>query len=191
MSKKEENAFFDYESSQLAERWRSMKWVKELERKYQVEKLRITPEATQLYWNATKSYVYEQFFASILAISSAMEAFLIRITPSNSFKKDNYFPYYARMAFQYDLISDKIRKELLDFNAYIRNHVVHPKGPLGFEILGFKYKSKGKYSGSWQSPTGEPMHSFTPKQSAEKGINLFLRLVKDYVDNKVKIETEI
>ena len=57
--------------------WERMKWVKELERKYDLEKeSRVPIHVIQLYQSGTLSYVNELYFPSILSIGSAMDAFL-------------------------------------------------------------------------------------------------------------------
>ncbi|MHA2368290.1 MAG: hypothetical protein ACXADX_05655, partial [Candidatus Hodarchaeales archaeon] len=78
-----------------------------------------------------------------------------------------------------EIISPTLGNELLNFSRNIRNNIVHPKGILGFSMLGMKARYKTKDSISWESPTGKPISLFTAKEASELGIELYLQTMKD------------
>jgi len=183
MTVEEKAIFKEYNIRELDFRWERMKWIKDLERKYGVEEIKSVPiHSLQFYWNSTLSYVYKNYLASILSISSAIEAYLSHKTPPKHFKQRAYLSHYIECASKEKLISKSLEESLSNFNTNIRNHIVHPKGILGIEFLGFKLKNYSKTNITWESPTGEQMRPLTPKKTAELGIDLYLRMIKESLE---------
>ena len=170
MSEQERDIFVEYYTSQLDSRWERLKWIKEKEREYDVR---------MLYHNSTLSYVFTNFLASILSICSAIEAYLSSKISPEKVHVPKYLSQYIRDAFEENLISENTSKELSNFNNYIRNHVVHPKGPTSLSMLGFKITQYTGRKTSWESPDRKTMLPLSHKDAAEKGILLFLQVVKE------------
>ncbi|MFX0172056.1 MAG: hypothetical protein ACFE9L_09055 [Candidatus Hodarchaeota archaeon] len=89
---------------------------------------------------------------------------------------------YIKIGFEEKLLSESLKNELLTFNETVRNNLIHPKGIMGLEVLGFKITEYSKLGASFMSPTGEAIHPLTPQKAAELGIDLFLRTVKEILN---------
>lgn len=180
MSEEERKTFITYRIDQFTSQWLRMKWIKELERKYNLEKENRVPINTiQLYHQATLSYVNELYFASLLAIGSAIESFLSYKIDNNYYKERKFLSDAILKAFEIKLIQEDMKEELRIFNSSIRNNIVHVKGVLGLDFLGFNFDAK---TNSFSSANGNAI-SINPKERCEESIDLFLRLVKEILSH--------
>ncbi len=79
MTEEEREIYFKSSFDRLPYSWERMKWIKETERKIDIENV-ITWEITRyLYHSGTLSYVNGDYPSSILSISSAIDSFLSSI----------------------------------------------------------------------------------------------------------------
>ena len=185
MSEKERGIFERYYLEQMRPRWERMKQVKELERTYDIEKVGIWENCRLLYHNSTLSFVYGNYLACVTAIGAAIEAYLFTKIP-RSYWRDEFDPkQYKHLSLGWiisivkkkGIISENMATELHSFAETIRDNVIHPRVPLGFDILGFKLTSLT----SFESPTGEAIYPIPIDEAALKGITLFIRTVREVV----------
>ncbi|MHA1345896.1 MAG: hypothetical protein ACTSYH_10980 [Candidatus Heimdallarchaeaceae archaeon] len=184
MSSEEKILFKRFYQSETEDRWKRLKWIKEKEREYDIEKLVVWDHIRLLYNNATLAYVYELYLAAILSICSSLEAFISSKISPEKVKRPKYLSHYIRDALEEGLVSDSVYKQLKKFNDNIRNHVVHPKGPTSLGNLGFKLVTFSGIKSTWESPDRKPMSPLTMKEAAEKGVLLFMETVKHWMDLK-------
>ena len=199
MSEIEREIFKNYNLEQLESRWKRMQWVKETERKYRIDKYGgIFDDTRLLYHNSTLAYVYGCPIASCITIASAIEAFLNdKIPPPTTLKKKKLDKFglaekkktglseLITNANQLGFVSYVLEKELHNFREFIRNNLTHPTGIDSVNMLGFKLVSYDKGviggSGRWESPTGQAMLPIPHEDAARQGIELFNRIVSEYL----------
>lgn len=186
MSDKEELIFKNYYSSEIDSRWERLKWINERKREYGIERLGVWDYIIILFKNATFSYVYELYPASILSICSSLEAYISSKISPKKVRRPKYLSQYIDDAKEEGIISDVTYNELKDFNDNIRNHIIHPKGPSSLSKLGFKLIEYSGTRATWESPDREPMWLLSLKDVAEKGILLFMEVVKQCMNTRRK-----
>lgn len=182
MSEKEQEIFRNYYLSEIDSRWRRLKWIKEKEREHRIEHLGVWDHIRILFNNATLAYVYELYPASILCIGSSLEAYISSKISPKKVRRPKYLSQYIDDAKEEGLISEKTYSDLKNFNSNIRNHVVHPKGPITLTTLGFKLVEYSGTKSTWESLDRKPMHLLSLKQIAKNSIQLFMKTVEECVE---------
>lgn len=182
--KDEETIFKEHYNSEIENRWKRFHWIKGKERIFDIENQGVWEHIRLLYHNSTLSYVYGNYLASILSISSALEAFLSSKISSDKFNGLKYLSQYIKDAFDDDIISEKTYKELKNFNSTIRNNIVHPKGPSSLSMLGFKNVHFSSKKSTWESPDREPMLPLSMQEASEEGILLFMKTVAEWKEKQ-------
>jgi len=172
----EKEIFVKYNQDELSSRWLRMKWVKEKEREYRVDKYRgVFDDTRVLYQSSTIAYVYGSPLATGLTVISAVQAFFMqKIHP----EKNKRLVELIDLAYDNEIINDELKEELHKYRKFVRNNLPHPIGVNTVTTLGFKVKYKGSALGSsasWTSPDGEPMHPLTWDEVAEVGIEYSCR----------------
>ncbi len=183
MSENEHERFERYYVEQMNPRWERMKQIKELERTYDIENVGTWENCRLLYNNSTLSFVYGNYFASIATIGSAIEAYLYSKIPGSYWREEFNPKQFKKLSLGWlidiaekkEVISEKMAIELDLFASTIRNNVIHPRTPMGLNMLGFTMNSLS----SFISPTGEPILPTTPYESALQGFTLFIRMVRE------------
>ena len=112
------------------------------------------------------------FLASILAVGSAIDQ-LIRQYVDPKYKQREWIPRSnIDDAVKQGFITPELKNEIKDFKYSIRDPVAHIKSPT-VGMLGLPYN---KEHGYWGGKDIEPVIP-GPKPSAEKGIELFCKIV--------------
>ncbi len=201
MTEEEREIYFKSSLNKIPYSWERMKWIKETERKIDIENV-ITREITRcLYHSGTLSYVNGNYSASILSISSAIDSFLSSIISATEFSERTLLSARIQKAREDNKISLDISNELEIFNAKIRNHLVHPKGPFTHFFLGGEFDNK---KGSWTKTfqlddiaivKDNTIHALkmdpntNVKHVCEYSILLFMRTVRDHLNLKKLSDT--
>jgi hypothetical protein len=185
VTEEEKEIFMKYNQNVVGNRWLRMKWVKDKEREYRVDQYRgVFDDTRVLYQNSTNAYVYGSSLAAGLTVISALQAFFMqKFHPKDSLE----FSKLINLAYEQGHIDEGLKEELHHYRKFVRNNLAHPIGINTVSTLGFKVKYKGSETGSsvnWSSPDGKPMHPLTFDEVAEVGIELFLRVVNQYLRSK-------
>ena len=193
MTEEEREIYFKSSLEKIPYSWERMKWIKETERMIDIENV-ITWEITQyLYHSGTLCYVNSNYSASILSISSAIDSFLSSIISATEFSERTMLSGRIQKAKEDNKISLDIANELEIFNAKIRNHLVHPKGPFTHFFLGGEFDNKkGSWTKSFQLNDVAIVKDNTiralkidpntnMKHVCEYSLLLFMRTVRDHI----------
>jgi len=194
MTEEEKKIYYRSSTDKIPQNWTRMKWVKENERKLDIENVETWAITIYLFHAGTNSYVNRNYAASILSIASALDSFLGSIISAREFAEIDVLSGRIKKAKDTNKISPDIAIELLSFNDKIRNHLVHPKGPFTHYFLGGKFDKK---TGTWTKDfTQEDIGivedgmitairlnpNTNMKQVSEYSIDLFIRTVRDHLD---------
>jgi len=177
---------------ELKKKYELFVWLKKKEQEYNIEK--VVPRdfnTIPLYHNATYAFINECYLASILAIGSAIEQFLLWQVIKQSklhermFRKDFYKLIQSQL-------SEELIKELQNFLTICRDEVAHPKTRQHFSALGLPYNLK---EGDFGGPDVEPITLYIDSKNrliigyecAIKGLELFMKIVRFIIDKKTKV----
>ena len=140
-----------------------------------------------LYQTATQSFINGLFLASILAIGSAIEQFLLwQIAKESKLKERMFRKDFYKMIKQ--ILTDKLVSELEEFLTICRDEVAHPKTRNHFSALGLPYNLKEGYFGG---PDVKPIklhvnsknfHTKIGYECAISGLELFMKIVRYVID---------
>ena len=178
---------------QIDEKWIRLKWLVKQEEKFELKKTKYAARhATQLYFESSMCYLMGNYLATILSICSAIEVYLTLYISDNKINDRTYFSKYIKEATKEGIITEQTKKELLKYNRYVRNQVVHPKSTLFFGFLGLKAISKSDGVVTISDRSGEEeSKSLSFQEAAEEGILLFYKVlhdseIKQSVDEQIK-----
>ena len=194
MTEEEQRFHYDFITSELPQTWERMKWVKFNERRLNIEKEQIWKITRYLYHSGTLSYIYELYASSILSIASAIDSYLSSAISTTEYTEKSLLSRRIQKANETKRISSDMADELMIFNDKVRNHLVHPKGPLTHFFLGGDFDAK---TGTWskdfqlediavvkdnsiQALKMDPIQNM--KQVTEYSLLLFMRTVRDHLD---------
>ena len=151
------------------------------------------PHCQILYHEVRRCFIKGYFFACIVLMGSAIEAFLAGKIPFEDLKKriDPKKMHYQLSLYRLIKIAREeslITKDLtaaLETVRIIRHGVAHAREGTFYSMLGFKltgYSGKGIISRGayYESPTREHILPLPPNESAEVCINTFLQTVKTW-----------
>ena len=194
MTEEERRLHCNYITNELPQTWARINWVKNNERRFNIEKETTWEITKYLYHSGTLSYVYELYASSILSIASAIDSYLSSIISPIEYSGKSLLSKRIQMAKENKKISPDLADELMIFNDKVRNHLVHPKGPLTHFFLGGDFDAK---TGTWskdfqlediavvkdnsiQALKMDPIQNM--KQVTEYSLLLFMRTVRDHLD---------
>ncbi len=196
MCDKEKRHFYKSSIKKIPQNWTRMKWVKETERKLDIENVKTWAITQYLFNSGTISYVNGNYASSILAIASALDSFLGSIISAKEFAENTYFSGRIDKADKMNKISPGMADELRTFNIKVRNNLVHPKGPLTHYFLGGDFDKKKKTwnkefttedvgiveDGMLKGVRMKPKENM--RQVSEYSIELLIKTVRDHLDLK-------
>jgi len=178
---------------QIDEKWIRLEWLIKQEEKFELKKTKYTARhVTQLYYESSMNYLVGNYLATILSICSAIEAYLTLYISENKINDRTYFSKYIKEATKEGIITEQTKNDLLKYNYYIRNQVVHPKSTLYFGFLGLKVVSKSDGMVTISARNGEEeSKSLSFQEAAKEGILLFYKVlhdseIKQSVDERIK-----
>ena len=182
----------------LNDRYNNYIWISELEEKYLTGVL-LFHNPKILYTSAKCSYLNGCFLSVIPVIYNAIEQYLLWKNQFLKFSKDNQndrflatTPYLKLKriptsqqifedALKNEIIDQELKNEIEDFKK-IRNEVMHAKSPGHYHILGGTYDQK---SDLWEIPKKQ-VDTIGIKPSAEKGLELFLKILHFNIEQRNK-----
>jgi hypothetical protein len=162
-------------SKDMANEYNRYSWVINKEEEYSIREISTHTITMNLYHQASLCYIEGLYLSCILSIGATIDQF-IRQLVDPTYKQRNWIEKSnLDNAVEQKFITQEHEKEIHEFKYSIRDPVAHPKVPV-FGMLGLPYdKKKGYWGGEHVKPvlTG-------PKPSAERGLELFWKVVNYY-----------
>lgn len=188
----------------LNERYNNYQWIWKLERKHIYGGILYFHNPRILYDAAKCSYMNGCYLSVIPLIYNAIEQYLLwknqflkyatdsqndEYTPTTPYLKLKRTPKTSQIlkdALMNNIIDKKLKSEIESYKK-IRNDAMHAKSPGHYNILGGTYERK---SDSWEIPK-EQKGTIGIIPSAEKGLELFLKILHFNIEQRNKGEFSI
>lgn len=189
--------FRSVELNILPQKYERYRIIRSKEEGYNIANIRrLHPLTLEYYHEATKTYISGHFLASILVIGATIDQFIRQLVdPLHKYEKRIPSRIFDD-AVKEGHITPILKEEIREYKKTVRDHVAHPRArttaTLGFEYIEEEVKITKedekeeikKYT-YWGTKDKKPIH-IGPKPGAEKGLELFWKLVKHVYKNELK-----